>query len=134
MFVATKHVFCCDKSMLVARKLVASKMVLVATPANATRPPGLRKAVPVLRGVQDKETFLLSALLAGIVGWETDLTRASCTGTTSAMYMRCIHHASALPARNKCGQNNVHVVFIMHLPCLQGTSVVKTKTTYQISQ
>ena len=39
----------------------------------------------------------------------------------------CIHHASALLARNKCGQNNVHVVFIMHLPCSQGTNCGQNK-------
>ena len=43
------------------------------------------------------------------------------------MYMRCIHHASALLARNKCGQNNVHVVFVMHLPCSQGTNCGQNK-------
>ena len=149
--------------------------LLLSWQTHDTRPLGLRKAVPVLCGVQDKKTFLLSALLAGIGCWGMDLTRTSCTGTTSAMYMLysscsclvckeqawskqctcCIHHASACSqgtsvvktmymygihhaaasfTRNKCGQNNVPVVFIMQLPRSQGTSVVKAKTTYQISQ
>ena len=34
IFVATKHVFCRDKSMLVETKNVATKMILVAAPAS----------------------------------------------------------------------------------------------------